>query len=59
MTEGSGIDGMMPDTKEEFDNFCEVLLNKITSFSKHNDYPAFSEELIKGVAVTREYQPII
>lgn len=52
VTEGPGIDGMMPDTKEDFDKFCEVLLNKITQFSKHNEYPGFSEELIKGISVT-------
>ncbi|KAG7208323.1 hypothetical protein KM043_014559 [Ampulex compressa] len=47
----SSIDAMVPDTKEEFDQFCSVLMRKINQFNKHLEFPAFAEELIKCIAL--------
>ncbi|XP_015597497.1 eukaryotic translation initiation factor 3 subunit J [Cephus cinctus] len=48
----SGLDAMTPDTNEEFDQFSDALLQKINQFNKHTEFPAFAEELIKGIAVS-------
>lgn len=46
------IDAMLPDTKEDFEQFGEALYSKINSFSKHSEYPLFAEELINRIAIT-------
>lgn len=45
------LDTVNPDTKEEFDQFGEALMLKISQFNKHTEFPAFAEELIKNIAV--------
>ncbi|XP_066597401.1 eukaryotic translation initiation factor 3 subunit J isoform X2 [Prorops nasuta] len=45
------IDSMNPDTKEEFDDFRNVLVDKINQFNKHTEFPLFAEELIKSIAL--------
>ncbi|XP_063977834.1 eukaryotic translation initiation factor 3 subunit J [Diachasmimorpha longicaudata] len=47
----TALDAMMPDTKEEFDQFGEQLIAKINQFNKHTEFPAFAEELINRIAV--------
>ncbi|XP_043288796.1 eukaryotic translation initiation factor 3 subunit J [Venturia canescens] len=51
VTESTGLDAMLPDTKEEFDQFCEILAQKINSFNKHTEFPGFAEELVNRIAV--------
>lgn len=45
------IDAMMPNTPEEFEEFREALLDKINGFKAHPDFPLFSEELVKSLAI--------
>ncbi|XP_024880947.1 eukaryotic translation initiation factor 3 subunit J [Temnothorax curvispinosus] len=45
------LDTMVPDTKEEFEQFGTALLQKINQFNKHAEYPPFAEELIKSIAL--------
>ncbi|XP_029679041.1 eukaryotic translation initiation factor 3 subunit J [Formica exsecta] len=45
------IDTMVPDTKEEFEQFGTILSQKINQFNKHAEFPAFAEELIKSIAL--------
>ncbi|XP_015114556.1 eukaryotic translation initiation factor 3 subunit J [Diachasma alloeum] len=47
----TALDAMMPDTKEEFEQFGEQLIAKINQFNKHTEFPAFAEELINRIAV--------
>lgn len=42
---------MVPDTKEDFERFGAVLLQKINQFNKHAEFPTFAEELIKSIAL--------
>lgn len=42
---------MVPDTKEEFEQFGTALLQKINQFNKHAEFPLFAEELIKSIAL--------
>lgn len=46
-----GLDAMIPDTKEEFDQFGDALISKISTMNKHAEFPAFAEDLIKNIAV--------
>lgn len=45
------LDAMVPDTKEEFEQFGAALSQKINQFNKHAEYPSFAEELIKSIAL--------
>lgn len=47
----TAIDAMFPDTKEEFDQFGDSLVQKINQFKSHIEYPAFAEELINRISV--------
>ncbi|XP_046479902.1 eukaryotic translation initiation factor 3 subunit J isoform X1 [Neodiprion pinetum] len=47
----TGLDSMIPDTKEDFDQFSEALLKKINQFNKHAEFTTFAEEFIKNIAV--------
>ncbi|XP_049762605.1 eukaryotic translation initiation factor 3 subunit J [Schistocerca cancellata] len=50
-TVSTGIDGMNPDSKEEFDQFREALCKKINHYSKSPHFPEFAEELIRNICV--------
>ncbi|XP_011250523.1 eukaryotic translation initiation factor 3 subunit J [Camponotus floridanus] len=45
------FDAMVPDTKEEFEQFGTALSQKINQFNKHAEFPSFAEELIKSIAL--------
>ncbi|XP_011685864.1 PREDICTED: eukaryotic translation initiation factor 3 subunit J isoform X2 [Wasmannia auropunctata] len=45
------LDAMVPDTKEEFEQFGAALSQKINQFNKHAEFPPFAEELIKSIAL--------
>uniref|UniRef100_A0A0B7BL25 Eukaryotic translation initiation factor 3 subunit J n=1 Tax=Arion vulgaris TaxID=1028688 RepID=A0A0B7BL25_9EUPU len=47
-----GIDSMYPETKEQFDQFGEVLKTKITFFESSKLYSAFVEKLIQDISLT-------
>ncbi|BFY97174.1 hypothetical protein BsWGS_00214 [Bradybaena similaris] len=49
---GGGIDGMYPETKEQFDQFGEALKAKITFFESSKLYSAFVEKLIQDISLT-------
>ncbi|XP_076283118.1 eukaryotic translation initiation factor 3 subunit J [Lasioglossum baleicum] len=45
------LDNTVPDTKEEFEQYGNVLAQKINLFAKHAEFPPFAEELVKTVAL--------
>ncbi|KAJ8687171.1 hypothetical protein QAD02_022965 [Eretmocerus hayati] len=53
VSEGStGLDAMVPTNAEEFKDFGDALMSKISLFNKLTDYPTFAEELVKNIALT-------
>ncbi|XP_018572394.1 eukaryotic translation initiation factor 3 subunit J [Anoplophora glabripennis] len=49
----SGIGDLdMPNTKEEFENFADVLSKKLTPLSKNIEYPTFIENLTRNLCAT-------
>ncbi|CAG5127561.1 unnamed protein product [Candidula unifasciata] len=48
----TGIDGMYPETKEQFDQFGDALKAKITFFETSKFYSAFVEKLIQDISLT-------
>ncbi|XP_053984284.1 eukaryotic translation initiation factor 3 subunit J isoform X2 [Hylaeus anthracinus] len=53
VTEESAVslDTTVPNTKEEFDLYGNVLTQKLNQFSKHTEFAPFAEELIKSIAL--------
>jgi translation initiation factor 3 subunit J len=47
-----GIDSMLPETKEQFDQFGDALKTKITFFESSKLYSAFVEKLIQDISLT-------
>ncbi|XP_076234094.1 eukaryotic translation initiation factor 3 subunit J [Calliopsis andreniformis] len=45
------LDTTVPDTKEEFEQYENVLTQKLNVFAKHAEFPPFAEELIKSIAL--------
>lgn len=45
------LDTIVPNTKEEFEQYGSVLTQKLNQFAKHSEFPLFGEELIKSVAL--------
>lgn len=41
-----------PGSKEEFQELADSLTKNIQQFSKHDEYPAFAENLIRGICAT-------
>lgn len=50
--QAKGIDSMLPETKEEFDEFSEALKKKITFFEPSKLYGDFAEKLINELSLT-------
>lgn len=50
----SGLDAMIPNTKEDFDEFGKALVKKIQPFAASQHFPNFAEELVRNVCVNRE-----
>ncbi|KAH9520191.1 Eukaryotic translation initiation factor 3 subunit J [Bulinus truncatus] len=50
--ENVGLDGMYPETKEQFDQFEQALKTKITFFEGSKLYPAFIEKLIHDLTLS-------
>lgn len=49
----SGIGDLdMPNTKEEFENFADVLSKKLIPLSKNAEYPNFIENLTRNLCAT-------
>ncbi|XP_044583073.1 eukaryotic translation initiation factor 3 subunit J [Cotesia glomerata] len=44
-------DVLIPDTKEEFEQYAESLLHQINLYKSHAEYPTFAEDLISRIAV--------
>ncbi|KAK3602349.1 hypothetical protein CHS0354_013341 [Potamilus streckersoni] len=47
--DAKSLDGMFPDTEEEFSTFRDALKSKITQFEKHKNYSAFIEKFIQDL----------
>lgn len=54
-TQSESLDAMVPDTKEEFEQFGTALSQKINLFNKHAEFPQFAEDLIKYIALNCKY----
>lgn len=50
----TGLDGFNPNTKEEFDEFANVLEKKLQPLSQSAEYPAFSENVIRSLCAPRK-----
>ncbi|CAD6222472.1 GSCOCG00000982001-RA-CDS [Cotesia congregata] len=42
---------LIPDTKEEFEQYAESMLQQINLYKSHAEYPTFAEDLISRIAV--------
>lgn len=51
---GAGLDGLNPETKEQFQEFADLILKKVQPFCKNAEYPAFTENLIRKICATRK-----
>lgn len=45
----------MPNTKEEFENFTDLLSKKLTPLSKNAEYPTFIENLTRNLCATSKF----
>jgi len=45
------LDQFNPNTKEEFDEFCEALTEKISSYRAKEEYAAFVSDLVKNISL--------
>lgn len=45
----TGIDAMNPTNRTELSEFSEALVKKIGQFKSLDEFPAFTEELVRGV----------
>ena len=50
-----GIDGMLPETKEQFDELEKAIGDKLQPFVGSEHYQDFAEKLIKRISLDREY----
>ncbi|KYN27734.1 PREDICTED: eukaryotic translation initiation factor 3 subunit J [Trachymyrmex cornetzi] len=51
VSQNESFDTMVPDTKEEFEQYGAAMSQKINQFNKHAEFPPFAEELIKSIAL--------
>ena len=47
----TGIDGMQPDTKEQFDELEKAIGDKLGSLAALENYPDFAEKLVKRICL--------
>lgn len=52
---GTGIDGMVPNTKEEFSEFSDAISKKLAHFRDHEEFPNFLDELVRNVCAASKY----
>lgn len=50
----AGLDGLTPETKEQFQEFADVIMKKVQPFCKSAEFPTFAENLIRNLCATRE-----
>merc|ERR1711953_974328 len=53
-----GIDAMNPQTKEEFDDFSKVVLDKITSLASSEHFQDFAEDFVKNLCMSLNVQTL-
>ena len=53
-----GIDAMNPQTKEEFDDFSKVVLDKITSLEASEHFQDFAEEFVRNLCMSLNVQTL-
>jgi len=46
------IDGMQPDTKEDFDKFAQLVLDKFATLEASDHYQDFAENFVKNLCMT-------
>ena len=51
---GSGIDAMVPETSEQFDELSKAVVEKVQLFSASSHYNDFVENLIKELTLDRK-----
>jgi len=49
---GGAIDSMIPDSKEDFDTFNKLLLDKFATLESNENYQGFAENFVKNLCMT-------
>jgi len=49
---GGVIDGMVPETKEDFDKFTQLVLDKFATLETNDNYQDFAENFVKNLCMT-------
>jgi len=49
---GGAIDSMVPDSKEDFDTFNKLLLDKFATLESNENYQDFAENFVKNLCMT-------
>lgn len=52
---GLSLDTTVPNTKEEFELYGNLLTQKLNLLAKHSEFSSFAEQLIKSIAINCEY----
>lgn len=50
-----GLDAMHPTTKEEYQEFSDLLSSKIQALTKNAEFPTFAENIIRSICATRKW----
>ncbi|XP_022902598.1 eukaryotic translation initiation factor 3 subunit J [Onthophagus taurus] len=48
----TGIDGMDPKSKEEFQELADAIVNKVQPYTKSAEYPVFAETVVRNICAT-------
>ena len=48
---GGGIDGMFPETKDQFDELEKAIGDKLQTLVGQENYPDFAEKLVKRICL--------
>ena len=52
---GSGIDAMVPDSKDDFEKLQKAISEKVQSLSGSSHYNDFVEDIIKDLSLDRKF----
>ena len=56
---GSGIDAMVPDSKDDFEKLQKAISEKVQSLSGSSHYNDFVEDIIKDLSLDRKFSRFI
>merc|ERR1711892_402461 len=52
VAKGGAIDNMVPDSKEDFDSFTKLVLEKFATLESNGNYQDFAENFVKNLCMT-------